>query len=113
MSDNNLTNLEKTKLVSTMDHRQAADYDEMLYKLLTQAEPPYPHEVDDRSRRAISKYVMGAWPHLKSLGERDGDSIDEIAMGAMTETLIIGFKLGRRMRKSLTAVPDKPSREGD
>ena len=112
MSDNSLSNLEKARVISVMDHVQTDDFDGMLYALLTKAEPPYPHEVNDRTRRAISKYVMGAWPHLKSQGDRDGCSIDEIAMGAMTETLLIGYELGRQLQKPLTAAIVKPNREG-
>ena len=111
MNDNNLTSNEKSRLVSTMDHKQATEYDEALYTLLTQASAPFPHEVDDQTRRAISKYVRGAWFHLKDQGERDGQSTDEIAMGAMTEILFIGHELGRLMHRPLSTRDNNPSHE--
>ena len=113
MSDNNLTSNEKSRLVSMMDHKQATEYDEALYTLLTQASGPFPHEVDDRTRRAISKYVRGAWSHLKDQGERDGCSADEIAMGAMTEILFIGHESGRLMQRPLATRVNNPSQEAD
>ena len=69
MSDNNLTNFEKSKLVAAGDHTQKTNYDEILYKLLSKTKPPSPHEIDDRSRRAITKYIMETWPILKDEGE--------------------------------------------
>lgn len=108
MNDNNLTNVEKTRLVSTMDCRQITDYDEILYNLLSWTKPPFPHEIDDGSRRAISKYVMETWPILKALGEQEGNGIDATAMGAMTDTLLIGYELGRMLSKPLILGPEKP-----
>ena len=108
MNDNDLTNYEKLKLVAAGDHAQKTDYDEMLYELLSQAKPPFPHEIDDRSRRAITKYIMETWPSLKNEGEMWEHTVDETAMGAMTQVLIIGYELGRMLRKPLLLEADKP-----
>ncbi len=107
MNDNNLTNYEKTKLVVVGDHAQKTNYDEVLYELLSQTTPPLPHEIDDRSRRAITKYIMETWPILKNEGEQWEHTIDETAMGAMTQVLIIGYELGRELRKPLLLGADK------
>ncbi len=110
MSDNNLTSLDKTALLASMDYQQATTYDAAFYSLLVQAEPPFPHEIDDAIRRAVAKYMQKSWPFLKSLGQQDECDIDATAMGAMTEMFFIGYELGRRMRKPLTAGVNKPER---
>jgi len=101
MNKSELTPSEKTTLLSSLDHHQPSSYDESLYQVLKQAEPPFPHEVDDPIRRAISKYIRESWDELRSLGVRDGNGIDATAMGAMTEMLFIGYGLGRSLQKPL------------
>ena len=113
MADNTLTHKEKARLLAATDVRSDQGRNEALYRALKSMPEPQPEELDGRTRRAITAFVMETWSDLATVAAKDNVDPAAVSMGAMTEMLITGYKLGLQLQKSLTALDNNSIRDGD
>jgi len=73
---------------------------------------PQPEELDGRTRRAITAFVMETWAGLATVAAKNKVDPASMTMGAMTEMLITGYELGRQLQKPFTALDNNSTREG-
>lgn len=103
MANGDLTKLEMAGLTAFKDSRQSDDYDTEFYQLLLAIAPPDILEMDERIRRAITKYIKEAWEeHLVGCF---AEGLDEGCTGraAMNISFLIGYELGRELQRPLTS----------
>ncbi|MBU1067196.1 hypothetical protein KKE60_05385 [Patescibacteria group bacterium] len=112
MADNTLTHRDKARLVASTDLRSDQGRNETLYRALKSMPEPQPEELDGRTRRAITAFVMETWASLAIAAANNNLNPASMTMGAMTEMLITGYELGRQLQKPLTAPAGDPIREG-
>ena len=113
MTDNTLTHRDKARLVAATDVRSDQGRNEALYRALkSMPEPPQPEELDGRTRRAITAFVMETWAGLAIVAAKNNVDPAAMTMGAMTEMLITGYELGRQLQKPFSALDNNPIREG-
>ena len=100
MEKDELTLDEKATLLGHVDVRLRADYDDDFYNDLCSTNIPILDEVNDRSRRAIIKYVTAMWHDYKD----DSPEFDNDTkfLAALTEALIKGYELGRKRKLPIT-----------
>ncbi|MFH0847182.1 MAG: hypothetical protein V1894_03890 [Chloroflexota bacterium] len=113
MTDNTLTHKEKARLFAATDVRSDQGRNEALYRALKSMPEPQPEELDGRTRRAITAFVMETWAGLATVAAKDNVGPAAMTMGAMTEMLITGYELGRQLQKPFTALDNNSIREGD
>ena len=111
MVDNTLTHRDKARLLASTDMRTDSGRDEALYQALKRMPEPQPEELDGRTRRAITAFVMETWAGLALVAAKNNQDPASMTMGAMTEMLITGYELGRKLQKPLAAPANNPPRE--
>ena len=100
MEKDELTLDEKATLLGNVDARSRADYDERFYNDLCAIDTPIMDKMEDRSRRAIIKYVLAMWKDYKEVSpEFDNDTK---FLAALTEALLKGYELGRKRKHPIT-----------
>ena len=112
MTDNTLTHRDKARLVASTDVRSDQGRNEALYRALKSMPEPQPEELDGRTRRAITAFVIETWAGLATVAAKNNQDPAAMTMGAMTEMLITGYELGRQLQKPFTALDNNPTREG-
>jgi len=100
MEKDELTLDEKATLLGHVDARLCADYDDDFYNDLCSTNTPIIDEVNDRSRRAIVKYITAMWHDYKDVSTEFDD--DTKFMAALTEALLKGYELGRKRKCAIT-----------
>jgi len=111
MTDNLLTPKDKARVLASIDMRNTSDRDGDLYQLLKQMPEPQPEDLDGRTRRAITSFVMERWAGLALVAAKNNLDPAMMTMGAMTEMLITGYELGRKLQKPLAAPANNSLRE--
>lgn len=100
MAKDELTPDEKATLLGHVDVKLRSDYDERFYSDLCDITTPVLDKVNDRSRRAIIKYVTAMWKDYKDVSpEFDNDTK---FLAALTEALLKGYELGRKRKHPIT-----------
>ena len=112
MDDNTLAHRDKARLLASTDVRSDQGRNEALYRALKSMPEPQPEELDGRTRRAITAFVMETWAGLETVAAKDNVDPAAMTMGAMTEMLITGYELGRQLQKPFTALDNNPIRDG-
>jgi len=112
MIDNTLTHRDKARLVASTDVRSDRGRNESLYRALKSIPEPQPEQLDGRTRRAITAFVMETWAGLATVGAKNKIDPAAMTMGAMTEMLITGYELGRQLQKPFTTLDNNSTREG-
>jgi len=107
MSDNILTHRDKARLLAATDSRSMEGRDEALYQALKSMPEPQPEQLDGKTRRAISSFIMETWVGLAIVAAKNNLDPPSMTMGAMTEMLITGYELGRMLRKPLLLASGK------
>lgn len=87
-------------LLATGDIKLKNDYDKDFYNELSRIKPPALESLDDRIRRAIIKYVETLWHDFKGIATEDLHS-DELLLAAMTESVLRGYELGRKLKRPI------------
>lgn len=108
MSEEELTLEDKAMLLASMDKRKRSDYDREIYQRLKAQNLISPEEIDGKIRRAIVRFVKEEWALLYGIGKDNGLDIDSIVGGALTDFLLIGYEVGRKLKRPLTAKPGAP-----
>ncbi|MBA7468302.1 hypothetical protein ES707_03545 [subsurface metagenome] len=105
MANDELNPFEKIGLQMAKDLTNPDHYDEEFYKLLSTQRIPRVLEIDDQIRTAIVKFIKETWESLH--WKFDQPEILNLAavMTAMTQALITGYELGRKLRRPLTTKP--------
>ncbi|MDD4984457.1 MAG: hypothetical protein PHQ43_01510 [Dehalococcoidales bacterium] len=111
MADNTLTPKDKARVLASIDMRRTSDRDGELYQLLKQMPEPQPADLDGKTRRAITSFVIERWAGLALVAAKNNQDPASMTMGAMTEMLITGYELGRKLQKPLAAPANNPPRE--
>ena len=102
MPKKKLTSEEKATLLAIVDSTCRDDYDEEFYELLLKPDVPKIEDLDDRIRRAITKFVSGYYENVMMYLLED-TSPDEAAIKAGLATCLLrGYKLGKELRRPLT-----------
>jgi len=107
MNDNTLTHRKKARLLAATDVRSDEGRDEVLYQTLKSMPEPQPEQLDGKTRRAITAFIIETWAGLAFVAAKNNQDPASMTMGAMTEMLITGYELGRMLRRPLTAVVNK------
>ncbi len=113
MVDNTLTHRDKARLVASIDVRSDQGKNEALYRALKSMPEPQPEELDGRTRRAITAFVMETWAGLAFVAAKNNQDPASMTMGAMTEMLITGYELGRQLQQPFTVLDSDSTRESD
>ena len=103
MANDELNPFEKSGLLAVKDLTNPDHYDEEFYKLLSTQKFPGVLELDDQIRPAIMKFIKEAWESLHWKFEQSGAISPAAVLTAMTEALLTGYELGRKLRRPLTA----------
>jgi len=103
MADNTLTHRDKARLVASTDVRSDQGRNEALYRALKAMPEPQPEELDGRTRRAITAFIMETWAGLAIVAAENNLDPASMTMGAMTEMLITGYDLGRKLQSPLSS----------
>lgn len=94
MSQDELTEEEKAGLLGYVDAINRNDYDERFYADIRDTRIPNMENLNDRTRRAIIKYIDSFWEETKK--EFQGDDPDIIALTALTEVFLKGYELAKK-----------------
>ncbi len=113
MVDNTLTHRDKARLLASTDVRSDQGRNESLYRALKSMPEPQPEELDGRTRRAITAFVMETWAGLALVAAKNNQDPASMTMGAMTEMLITGYELGCQLQQPFTALDSNSTRESD
>jgi len=105
MANDELNPFEKSGLLAVKDHTNPGHYDEEFYKLLRIQPFPGLLELDDQIRPAIMKFILMKWESLHSKLDQSGTISQAAVMTAMTEALLTGYELGRKLHRPLTTKP--------
>lgn len=89
----NLTRMEKTRLLVEVDRRKRDDYDKDFYDKLRKIEEPNVEEVDDRIRRALIRYIQEVESHF--LGEHNPPG------SYLMEGWILGYVAATNIERSI------------
>lgn len=111
MADNTLTHKEKARLLASTDMRSDSGRDESLYQALKSMPEPQPEQLDSRTRRAITAFVMETWAGLALVAAENNQDPASMTMGAMTEMLITGYQLGYKLQRPLAGPASNPPRK--
>lgn len=108
MPGHELTNSEKVTLVATLDAHNREDLDHEFFLELLSCNIPSPDEMDDRIRRAIQKFIDILTASMK----KDSPPLEEttviVIKAGLTQSLLVGYELGRKLRRPLTANETTP-----
>jgi len=108
MFEHELTQSEKVKLVATLDRHNSEDFDQEFFQELMSCDIPLPDELDDRIRRAIKKFT----DILVASTKKDSLPLEGIPWGViggvLIQSLLVGYELGRKLRRPLTANESEP-----
>jgi len=108
MAEDELTHSEKVTLIANIDARQQDDYDEVFYELLMSQRTLGVLEVDDRIRRAITKFARNYSQHLiNDIFEADV-SLARVSEVSLTVGFLRGYELGRKLCRPLALKETEP-----
>lgn len=102
MSEDNLSTVDKVRLLATMDAQHPNNFDAEFLALLLTCEPPTPDVCNDRKRRAIMKFVNAYWENQKGVSQALDMDNDTIVKAGLHYMLTLGYELGRKLRSPLT-----------
>jgi len=98
----NLTPLEQGRLLAELDYRNREDYDRDYYNKLQKIQEPRVADLDDRVRRAISRYITDVAKDVADAFSSD----EEYPPGAyLLEGWILGYVAGRNIKGSIFKKP--------
>jgi len=103
MAKEELTRFEKAGLLAIKDFLSRDNYDKGFYELLCTTKIPSLLELDDAIRPAIVRFIVKFWEQEREGALPAGCNNEDQIKGALTLTLLIGYELGRKLRRPLTA----------
>jgi len=108
MSGHELTQFEKVKLLATLDAHNYEDFDKEFFQELEGCDIPLPDEVDARIRRAIFKFTDVLVAYIKKDCLPLEETTVEVIEGVLIQSLLVGYEMGRKLRRPLTANETMP-----
>lgn len=108
MAEAELTQWEKGRLIGAIDARNLTDYDEEFYQLLKRQVGPTAEDIDNRIHRAMLKFTHEATRKILNAYDSEQIGIFPAIHATLLTGLIIGYEVGRKLKRPLTANPRNP-----